>query len=58
MTGLWDQLLVYSDEACLIETIKLNENAGFSESKQVAASERLQGLGQRKILKFVLLLII
>ena len=41
-----------------LKTIKLNENAGFSESKQVAASERLQGLGQRKILKFVLLLII
>ena len=41
-----------------LKTVKLNENAGFSASKQVAASERLQGLGQRKSLKFVLLLII
>lgn len=41
-----------------LKTVKLNENAGFSASKQVDAAERLQGLGQRKTLKFVLLFII
>lgn len=39
-----------------LKTVKLNENAGLSASKQVVASERLQGPGQRKTLKFVLLL--